>query len=225
MTFEHRNIPGTFDDLVFQDSGTQASVRPFASPENARNILFHGPAGSGKSAACRVIAQGLVGDGHRSAVTTLNVSHLTSKNALIERLRSIVGYGVLSPFGRNVFIFEEVDGADSAAQKALKDELDRLAPTAIFLATTNEVLKVIQPIRDRFLEVFLPRPSPAAWSERASKILANEGVHLSEEEVTRLLERNAPAGSMRDVLRELDAFAIAVRERKAQRAKDREAVQ
>lgn len=209
MTFEERNRPRSLPDLVFKAPAVQQAVYRCAEQGLARNLLLYGPAGSGKSATCRILAMTLTG-GDRACIRTINVSHLSAKGALASAITKQSLANTWNPLGRSVIILEELDGADAAAQRALKGILDDQAQFTLFLATTNELLSIGKPIRDRFEIHHVDRPGPLEWAPRAQQILANESHTASLGMVQNLLLQKAPAGtSMRDVMRVLQDHVAA----------------
>src|SRR5690554_6498157 len=203
MTFEDRNRPKSLSDLVFKDPTVQQAVYRCAQLDLSRNMLFYGPGGSGKSAACRMLAMSLTG-GDPACIYTINVSFHSAKGALSNAITKQSLANTWNPLGRGVIILEELDGADAAAQRALKGIMDDQAKFTLFLATTNELLGVSKPIRDRFEIHHVDRPGPLEWASRAQQILASESQTASLGMVQNLLLQKAPAGtSMRDVMRVL----------------------
>lgn len=212
MTFEKRNRPKFLADLVFADPVVQQAILARSEPHTADNILLWGPGGTGKSATCQVLAETLVGPDHLSDINRINVSRYPTKTALCEFIEGKAAYVTMNPLGRKVFILEELDGADKAAQDALKGILDDLQTVALFLATTNNIGGINGPIRSRFVALKLDYPLPQQWAARGTAILANEAVKSTLPMTAHLLETEAANGTVRDIMRVLRVFAERVRQ-------------
>jgi len=215
MTFEKRNRPKTLADLVFADPAVEQAILDRSQPDTVDNLLLWGPGGTGKSATCQVLAETLVGPNYLSDINTINVSRYSSKTALCEAIEKKGGFATFNGLGRIVFILEELDGADLAAQNALKGVMDDYTTAALFLATTNNIGGVIVPIRTRFLELQMGHPSPERWAARGTAILSDEGVKSTVQMTAHMLRMKAPTGIARDVIRVLHDFAERVRQANA----------
>lgn len=215
MTFEKRNRPKSLADLVFADPAVKQAILDKSEPDTADNILLWGPGGTGKSATCQVLAETLVGPDYLSDINRINVSRYSTKAALCEQIEDKASYVTTNRLGRKVFILEELDGADKAAQDALKGILDDLQTVALFLATTNNIGGISGPIRSRFVELKLDYPSPQQWAARGTAILAKEAVKSTVSMTAHLLETEAANGTVRDMMRVLKVFAERVRQANA----------
>lgn len=207
MDIFDRNPVQHLNEVVFADIYTKQLVLGKANPQNADNMLFYGPAGTGKSTLCRLIGRHLVGDGYGPDVFTINVSLHSSKTALCNAITTKTGFGGLNNLGKIVIILEELDGADKNAQKALKEVISQLSPNVLFLAASNNIEDIIEPVVDRFIPIKIDTAPPNMWCARAVQVLHNEGVEMLPEKVEVLLKSKANNISGRKIMRELDAFA------------------
>lgn len=215
MTFEKRNRPKALADLVFADPAVEQAILDRSQPDTADNLLLWGPGGTGKSATCQVLAEVLVGPNHLTDINKINVSRHSTKAALCEMIESKAWYVTMNPMGKVVFILEELDGADKAAQEALKGVMDDLHTVALFLATTNNLGGINGPLRSRFVALNLGYPSPQQWAARGTAILKSELVKSTVPMTAHLLETEASSGTVRDMMRVLRTFAERVRQANA----------
>lgn len=206
MQFRIENEPETLSDLVFADKETEDQFMFRASIATAGNILLYGPYGSGKSQALKVLARTLVTADYETDIKTINVSKITTKSALCSVIEDFRGFGAMNPLGRVIFILEEIDGAEKTAQKALKVVMDERQDQAIFLATTNELDDVIEPIQDRFACLYFPHASAEAWVNRASYILRKAGINLPSNKVADVIRAYSSGGSARAILDGLERY-------------------
>lgn len=208
MTISQRNKPIDFSELVFADPNVAQWLTRNMNAPSATHVLLYGPAGTGKSATCRVIAHHLLGPDHCDDLKIINVSRITTKAALCDEIDDYGGFGLFSPFGKRIILLEELDGADRLAQATLKVVIEENEEHTLFLATTNNIDEIIKPLINRFKALPLNSPSFAQWVNRAQIILRNEGIELHTKGVNDLLLSESPSTSARDILRVLDDFVL-----------------
>lgn len=208
MDIFDRNPVEKLEDVVFSDHATQQTVMAKATINTASNMLFYGPEGTGKTTLCHLIGKQLVGKGYETDVFSINVSGCSSKSALCAAIVNKCGFGPMNHLGKIVIILEELDGANTRVQKALKDIFTKLNSSVLFLATTNDIQDIINPIVDRFLSVEIDVSPPNMWRERAVQVLLNEGVKLSLDQAEQLLIIEANGLSGRQIMHKLEAFAL-----------------
>lgn len=211
MDIFERNPVMTIDDVVFEAATLRLAVEKLMEPRGAKRTLFYGEAGTGKTTLCNIIAEHLVGEGHVPDIKIINVSRHCSKSALCDEIEQFRGFGALNSLGKAVVILEELDGAEPRAQLALKVLLEEQSEHKLFLATTNSLDGIIEPVRDRFKKVHIARPQPTKWITRAQSILQNEGVKITDEVCLQLLEDHAAGASGRAIMNLLDDFAQRVK--------------
>jgi hypothetical protein len=77
------------------------------------------------------------------------------------------------------------------------------------IATTNNLHLLDDPFKDRFRKLYIERPTSHNWVQRAHAILASEGVNLTTQQVSILL--NGFEGSARSLLEWLEDYALALK--------------
>ena len=137
------------------------------------NLLFVGPAGTGKSSAAKALARDLLGeyfDPMNFIVT--NASDDRGIDAVRE-LKSISkqkGLGV----SRRIIFLDEADEYTSQGEKALKQIMEDSHKTTIFILAANDIGRINSAIRDRCMTyVFKPLSDDEA-SERLHHIQFHE---------------------------------------------------
>lgn len=207
MQFRIENEPETLSDLVFADKDTEDQFLFRASIATAGNILLYGPHGSGKSQALKVLAKTLLTPEFETDMREVNVSERSTKANLCSAVRDFGGFAMFNPLGKVIILLEEIDGAEKAAQKALKGIMDDMQNRAIFFATTNDLDNVIEPIQDRFQpKIYFPHASADAWASRASYILRRAGINLPSNKVAGVIRAYSSGGSARAILDGLERY-------------------
>ncbi len=193
--------PTSFDEVLDQDL-VKTQLRRIVASGNIPNLLFSGPAGSGKSSTAEVVARELFGDGWGGNFTEINASNVfTEGRKYLEASRSlarfynerksvidnfkliinrIAGVAPLDAPYRIIFI-NEAEALTQDAQQALRRLIERYNRTCKFVLATERPSLIITPVRSRCLSLrFTQLPSGALLSY-LERVAEQEGYTLSAE--------------------------------------------
>lgn len=206
--------PTKFSDLVFQNEVLRKRLETYAQGKRKDNILIYGPYGTAKSTTARIIAES-----SRNSEDTLfdvdvdiincvrfNVHQAKPINVdLIERGWSLSGQKY--PYA----VLDEFDILNPADQNSVRDVMDRNSGRGGFILTTNHLHRVDGAIQSRCDVVELLCLEPAAMLAASQKILAAEGVSISDEVVLNLISTSQ--GNWRSLLRKLEDVVHGIQEK------------
>jgi DNA polymerase III delta prime subunit len=115
-------------------------------------LLLHGPPGCGKSAALRMIAAELTGEGYQ-------VSHLSACEITADMVRGWIDESHYKRDGWRVYWIEECDAINPTAEVLMLQFLDKLPAHTAVLCTSNYADKLTDRFQSRLQVVEIARPS------------------------------------------------------------------
>lgn len=155
----------------------KAWIESCIQEKNIPHLLFYGPAGTGKSSMVNVLLHELgvnTGD-----ILYMNTSEERSINDVREKVLRFVptlAYGLYK-----VVILEEFDAMSIDGQNSLKRICEDYADNVRFIFTTNQVQKIIPPLRSRCQEVHIDRLDIDDFRFRIATVLQEENVEITEQ--------------------------------------------
>lgn len=205
--FADKYAPEKFDDLVLSDADAGHYLRGFADNRRHDSVILHGPYGTGKSVAARIIAAARSVD-----ETPATVDFVRACDVDDSRLKAIQNRWTFRQYNGDpmpVNIIDEIDQVPEKLQKKLRWLLDQQPARGCFVFTTNFYEKLDGGLRDRCHEEQLPRPDSEQWLSRARWILDQEDIEIEDEDLEELL---ASCSSIREIMRALDGLVVEVAE-------------
>lgn len=204
LVWAEAHRPQKLDDCILPDA-TKRSLKEAVLSGNVPHLLMYGPAGTGKTSACRAIANELEAD-------------LMYINASLERSIDIIRTKVVAfsssvslSGGLKIVLLDEFDGMEQLQQNALKGVIEEFTNTRFFF-TSNHVNKVIAPIKSRCVNISFAIPNEekpklaSRFFKRVTAILNERGVEYEQPVVAELVTKYFP--DFRRTLNELQRYAI-----------------
>lgn len=212
MTSEVENLiwaeayrPKTIDECILPTETKKMLKEVTKASVNIPNMLFYGPAGTGKTSACRAIANEIGAD-------------ILYINASLERDLDVIRTTVVSfsssvsfSGGIKIVLMDEFDGMTLIQQNALKGVIEEFT-NARFFFTSNHVNKIIDPIKSRCVNLNFKidakdKPKLASnFFKRVVSILNEKNIKFEEKVVAQLVTKYFP--DFRRTLNELQRYAI-----------------
>lgn len=200
MPLLDKYAPKAFTDLVFEDPNSQNYLAAYVGGQVDDNVILHGPNGTGKSKIATVVVQAVADKATLFLGAPKIIEGGDWKKSSIDEIEHYWRYQSTSAV-TPVVLINELDRIGITEQYRLQALYDRLS-FGRFFATTNHLHIIDRSLRSRSREILIDLPRPQAFAPRAMAILSAEGLDLSLEQVTRVLE--ATDGSFRDYSRSLD---------------------
>lgn len=186
-------------DLIWYENYRPKNLKELVLPQEYRTIfrkyikqkeiphlLFHGPAGSGKTTLSQILIS------HCSSRSlTLNAS---AEDRGIATIKTRVKQFAMAKKGKfhNVIFFDEANGLTPEAQEALKNPIERYQKNCRFIFATNEFDKITEPIFSR-CQVFQFDSFPKKrLLKKLYEILEEQEVEYKENGVKKIVDRYYP---------------------------------
>jgi len=166
--------PKTVNEYVFTDINARDQIEAFINEGAIPHLLFHGPAGTGKTTLAKILVNELKIDEY----DFLQVN--ASRDNGVDYLRQkIEGFVSTLPFGHlKIVLLDEADYLSPPAQGILRGLMETYQSQARFILTCNFVHKIITPLRSRCQELHIDKTDVTEFTARVAKILLDEGVQF-----------------------------------------------
>ncbi|MCU4926011.1 replication factor C small subunit [Halobacteria archaeon AArc-dxtr1] len=169
------------------------------------NLLFAGPAGTGKTTASIAIAREVYGEDWRENFLELNASDQRGIDVVRDRIKNFAR----SSFGGydyRIIFLDEADALTSDAQSALRRTMEQFSHNTRFILSCNYSSQIIDPIQSRCAVFRFTELSEEAIASQVREVAETEGIALTEDGVDALVY--AAAGDMRKAINGLQAAAV-----------------
>lgn len=201
MPLTERHRPKNLDDVVGHHDHVDR-LREFVKRykdgiADMPHILFHGPAGTGKTSAGIAVARELYGDRWRQFVLETNASDERGIDSIRGRIKSFAQTGSLGE-AFNIILLDECDNLTPDAQAALRRTMEIYSHNCRFIMCCNNIRKVIPPIQSRCARFQFGPIDDEAMVVAVTNVLEKEGIEAEEAAIGEIVTRSN--GSMRDAL-------------------------
>ena len=166
------------------------------------NLLFAGPAGTGKTTASTAIAREIFGDDWRGNFLELNASDDRGIDVVRGRIKEFAR----SSFGGydyRIIFLDEADSLTADAQAALRRTMEQFSDNTRFILSCNYSSKIIDPIQSRCAVFRFSPLSDEAVGEQLDRITREEDIEMTDEGREALIY--AADGDMRRAINALQA--------------------
>ena len=160
--------PINLDNYVGNDH-IKKSIKQYLGQNDIQNLIFYGPAGTGKTTLAKLI------------VKNLDCEHLyinASDERGIETIRDKVsGFASTASFkSLKVVILDEADFLTIQAQASLRNVIETFSRTTRFILTCNYVERIIDPLQSRCQTLKIVPPSKVDVVRHLQKITEKENI-------------------------------------------------
>lgn len=140
--------PSSFDEMIEpEDSNLVDGLRHLINNDLAHSFIFHGPPGTGKTSAARVIANELGCSGHNASLLEIDAATYNG----VDDIRNIISQLQIKSFGgdKRCLILDEAHRLSPAAWTALLKSIEEPQDSSYWFFCTTEIQKVPKNIQSR----------------------------------------------------------------------------
>lgn len=161
------------------------TITQYLGQNDIQNLIFYGPAGTGKTTLAKLI------------VNNLDCDYLyinASDERGIETIRDKVsGFASTASFkSLKVVILDEADFLTIQAQASLRNVIETFSRTTRFIMTCNYVERIIDPLQSRCQVLKVIPPSKGEVAAHIASIMATEGTVYEMEDLKTIVNQYYP---------------------------------
>ncbi|GGL29821.1 ATPase AAA [Halarchaeum grantii] len=195
--------PDSLDDIVGHEN-VVSRLESYVAEDDLPNLLFAGPAGTGKTTAATAIAKELYGDDWEENFLELNASDERGIDVVRDRIKNFARTS-FGGYDYRVIFLDEADALTSDAQSALRRTMEQFSNNVRFILSCNYSSQIIDPIQSRCAVFRFAGIGDDAVAGRVREVAEAEGVDYTEAGVDALVY--AADGDMRRAINALQAAA------------------
>ena len=160
-------------------------IAQYLEQNDIQNLIFYGPAGTGKTTLAKLI------------IRNLDCDHLyinASDERGIETIRDKVsGFASAASFKSiKVVILDEADFLTIQAQASLRNVIETFSRSTRFILTCNYVERIIDPLQSRCQVLKIIPPSKGDVAQHLAGIMEQEGVSFQRDDLKTIVNQFYP---------------------------------
>jgi replication factor C small subunit len=205
--------PENLEDYIC-DPELKRQIQAYIDNGMCDPIIFYGPAGTGKTTLAEVIGKELNANVH--------VVNASTDNGIDVVRSTIVPWAKQSSFtgGMNLIVLDEGERMSTQAQDALKRTMDEFSGICIFIICTNNIHKIIKPLKSRAKETMfkLDYTTDDVIGELVDSIAMKAGMELTGQQLEDVVM--SAGGEPRAAVKALQSLSIGTFSPKASKRSD-----
>ena len=176
--------PTNIDNYV-GNKNIKSTIKDYISQNDIQNLLFYGPAGTGKTTLAKLIAKNIDCD-----LLYINASDERG----IETIRDKVsGFASTMSFkSLKIVILDEADFLTIMAQASLRNVIETFSRSTRFILTCNYLERIIDPLQSRCQTLKIIPPNKLDIINHLMKVTNKENIKHSVSDLETIVNNNYP---------------------------------
>ncbi len=172
-------------DEYVGNENIKKTIQQYLNQNDIQNLIFYGPAGTGKTTLAKLI------------VNNLNCDYLyinASDERGIDTIREKVsGFASAASFKQiKVVILDEADFLTIQAQASLRNVIETFSRTTRFILTCNYVERIIDPLQSRCQVLKIIPPTKVDVAMHIARIMEKENIVFEREDLKTIVNQFYP---------------------------------
>jgi len=190
--------PTTLDNYVGNEN-IKKSISTYLNQNDIQNLIFYGPAGTGKTTLAKIIVKSLDCD-----YLYINASDERGIETIRDKVSGFASTMSFSPL--KVIILDEADFLTIQAQASLRNVIETFSRTTRFIMTCNYIERVIDPLQSRCQVLKVIPPSKQDIAYHVIDILKKENLGMGSDDLRLVINQHYP--DIRKVLNTLQVSNV-----------------
>lgn len=200
LTEKHR--PETLDEVRGQDEIVD-DLKDYVDDPGMPNLLFAGPAGTGKTAMAVALGKEKYGDDFKQNFYELNASDDRGIDVVRDKIRSYAAQQPTPGHDHKIIFLDEADSLTRDAQSALRRIIENYHDRTRFILSCNYANKLLDPIQSRTSSYKVSPLEDGEMEALLTDILDEEDVDYDLTDVAEVVE--SARGDARKAINTLQA--------------------
>ena len=174
----------TLDEYVGNEN-IKATISKYVSQNDIQNLIFYGPAGTGKTTLAKLIVNNIDCD-----YLYINASDERGIETIRDKVQGFASSASFKPL--KVVILDEADFLTIQAQASLRNVIETFSRTTRFILTCNYVERIIDPLQSRCQVLKIVPPSKSTVAQHLAYILDKEETKYQLEDIKAITNQFYP---------------------------------
>ncbi len=176
--------PTNIDNYVGNES-IKKSISSYINQNDIQNLIFYGPAGTGKTTLAKLIVKNIECD-----YVYINASDERGIETIRDKVSGFASTMSFKPL--KVVILDEADFLTIQAQASLRNVIETFSRTTRFILTCNFIERIIDPLQSRCQTLKIIPPSKLDVINHLMKVVQKEGIKCSVSDLETITNNNYP---------------------------------
>ncbi len=172
-------------DEYVGNENIKTTISKYLLQNDIQNLIFYGPAGTGKTTLAKLIVNNLNCD-----YLYINASDERGIETIRDKVQGFASSASFKPL--KVVILDEADFLTIQAQASLRNVIETFSRTTRFILTCNYVERIIDPLQSRCQVLKIVPPSMKDVARHVAGILDKESIQWDKEALGTIIKQFYP---------------------------------